>query len=64
MTPGLLFAKQQLSDKPDKKLLVIVSNIPELYQEKNMERFFRQKITDFTCFKLLLDNLSFGKRRV
>ena len=64
ITPGQLFIKSKLKENPGKNLLVCVSNIPELYQEKNMERFFKQKIANFECSKLILDSLVFQKRRV
>jgi len=53
--PAQLVVKQGLDADETKMFYIRVKNFPELYEEKNILRFLKKKIPDFTHTKLVME---------
>jgi len=53
--PAQLYVKTKLAEEPTKMFYIRVKNFPELYEEKNILKFLKKKIPEFTHSKLVME---------
>ena len=53
--PAQLHVREQQKVDPNKNFIIRVNNFPDLYEEKNILKFLKKKIPEFTHSKLVME---------